>query len=282
MVERRVRVGGKRDRRPGVGGDGREGAAGAEAREHLVRVGHGVPHDPVRLCESVAIGAELVDVGAQRVAAAVEVGQHPLAKGAGLGDHLPAPFAGGLDDRARLLGRLVELLGADARRLLPGRPLDARRRLPRPLGDLLGRVLRRAQGARNLVPDLLHELIAGRQRRMPDLGLEVGEPPVHGVELVGDAAEEGTHLLLVEALARPGEVLALDLCRREPGVVRAGRARLVDRHRANCIGTKGTLWRERRAPRPSRPRRSVGARSARRRASGCRPPSSRRPGCGPP
>ena len=67
---------------------------------------------------------------------------------------------------------------------------------------------------------------------MPELALEVGEPPVHRVELVGHEAEEGAHLSLVEALPRLREVLSLDLGGGQPGLVRAGRARLVGGHRA--------------------------------------------------
>jgi hypothetical protein len=67
---------------------------------------------------------------------------------------------------------------------------------------------------------------------MPELALEVGEPPVHCVELVGHALQERAHFTLVEALARLPEVLPFDVGGCEPGLVRAGPARLFDRHRA--------------------------------------------------
>ena len=67
---------------------------------------------------------------------------------------------------------------------------------------------------------------------MPELALEVGEPPVQSVELVGHDAKEGAHLPLVEALPRLRKVLPLDLGGRQPWLVRAGRARLVGGHRA--------------------------------------------------
>ena len=241
MLRRRLRLGRIRDRRPGVGGDRRERPTGAEARELLVGVGNRVAHDEVRLGEAIAILPQLIDVRAQRVASAVQVRQDALAERPGLGDHLPAPFARGLDDGARILVRLLELLGADARRFFARGSFDPRRLLTRPLRHLLGRLLGRTERAGHLLPHLLHELVTGRQGGVPQLTLEVGEPPVQRVELVGHDAKEGAHLPLVEALPRSREILPLDLGGCQPGLVRAGRARLVRGHRRNCIGAKGRL-----------------------------------------
>src|SRR6266508_1514102 len=99
------------------------------------------------------------------------------------------------------------------------------------------------QRARDLLAHQVDKLVARRQRRRAHLLLEAGQPPVQGVELVGDPAEEGADLLLVEALPGLGEGLLLDpfgcegLVRR---VARAGLRRLVVRHRRNCRGSLST------------------------------------------
>ena len=133
----------------------------------------------VRGRELVTPGAQLLQLLLERLAPAVEIGEHALAQRPGLPDHLATALARRLDDRTAALVRGLELLVAHPVRLVLRVAHDPQRPFLGLAPHLVGRLLRGTQRASHFLADQLHELLARRHvgmvgavARLLDLALE--------------------------------------------------------------------------------------------------------------